>query len=244
MRGYEFRRGLGRAALAGMLAGVLAGCDGKSPPPAEPAAGPTGTVAPSGVTATASPTPARPSGTPSATPRRTGTGTGAVGEPTRPSPRPPVRTPKRPASHDPTEDITDLVPTTTGLRLNRPVAGVRHGELVVRIRNNGPEPVWKLTFTVEVPESMSADGGDWAGCSRLQSRRAGFPAGAECGKGYLGPGESRVFRLGMKSPAAKDGSDSLISRWLVDVWSAGDRSEYCRDRRPDDNRKMFNVYRA
>jgi hypothetical protein len=144
---------------------------------------------------------------------------------------------------DPVRDITDLSPSTRGLRLRRPVNGVRHGELVLAIRNNGPAPVPRLMFTVEVPESMSADGGDWAGCTPLVSRKPGFPAGAKCDKGHLGVGESRSFRLGVRSPAAADGADSRISRWLSDVWSAGQHDEYCQDAAPEDNRKIFSVYR-
>jgi hypothetical protein len=147
------------------------------------------------------------------------------------------------AAVDPVRDITDLTPTTRGLRLAKAVNGVRHGELVLVIRNNGPAPVPRLMFTVEVPESMLADGGDWTGCTPLLSRKPGFPAGAKCDKGYLGVGESRTFRLGMRSPAAADGADSRISRWLTDVWSAGERDEYCQDAAPEDNRKIFSVYR-
>ena len=120
--------------------------------------------------------------------------------------------PRLPASFDPTRDITDLTPLTRGLRLARPVDGVRHGELVLTIRNNGPAPVRRLMFTVEVPESMSADGGDWAGCTPLVSAKPGYPAGAKCDKGYLAAGRSRSFRLGMKSAAHEDGSDSRVSR--------------------------------
>jgi hypothetical protein len=149
----------------------------------------------------------------------------------------------KPAAVDPMHDITDLTPSTRGLRMAKPVNGVRHGELVLVIRNNGPAPVPRLMFTVEVPESMSADGGDWAGCTPLVSRKPGFPAGAKCDKGQLGVGESRSFRLGMRSPAAEDGADSRVSRWLTDVWSAGAHNEYCQDAAPEDNRKIFSVYR-
>lgn len=144
---------------------------------------------------------------------------------------------------DPMKDITDLTPSTRGLRLATPVNGVRHGELVLTIRNNGPAPVPRLMFTVELPESMSADGGDWTGCTPLASMKRGFPAGSKCDKGYLGAGEFRSFRLGVKSPAAQDGNDSRVSRWLTDVWSAGERDEYCQDAAPEDNRKIFSVYR-
>lgn len=37
--------------------------------------------------------------------------------------------------------LADLTPDTEGLRLGHPVNGIRHGELVVTIRNNGPAPV-------------------------------------------------------------------------------------------------------
>jgi hypothetical protein len=144
---------------------------------------------------------------------------------------------------DPVRDITDLTPSTRGLRLGPPVNGVRQGELVLVIRNNGPAPVPRLMFTVEVPESMTADGGDWAGCTPLLSRKPGFPAGAKCEKGPLGVGETRMFRLGMKSPASADSADSRVSRWLTDVWSAGKHNEYCQDAAPEDNRKIFSVYR-
>jgi hypothetical protein len=169
-------------------------------------------------------------------------GRAAGGEPTADAASAGV--PDRPAdSFDPVRDITDLTPTTRGLRLGKPVNGVRHGELVLTIRNNGPAPVRRLMFTVEVPESMSADGGDWAGCTPLASMKPGFPAGSKCDKGYLGVGEAREFRLGIRSPAALDGADSRVSRWLTDVWSAGDRDEYCQDAAPEDNRKIFSVYR-
>jgi hypothetical protein len=144
---------------------------------------------------------------------------------------------------NPLHDITDLSPSTRGLRFGAPANGIRHGELVLLIRNNGPAPVPRLMFTVEVPESVTADGGDWTGCTPLLSRKPGFPAGAKCEKGYLGVGESRTFRLGMRSPAAADGADSRVSRWLTDVWSAGERGEYCQDAAPEDNRKIFSVYR-
>jgi hypothetical protein len=147
------------------------------------------------------------------------------------------------ATFDPMRDITDLSPSTRGLRLSKPVNGVRHGELVLTVRNNGPAPVRRLMFTVEVPEGMSADGGDWAGCTPLASMKPGFPAGSKCDKGYLGPGRSREFRLGVRSPAALDGADSRVSRWLTDVWSAGERDEYCPDAAPEDNRRIFSVYR-
>jgi hypothetical protein len=144
---------------------------------------------------------------------------------------------------DPVRDITDLAATTRGLRLGPPLNGVRHGELVLVVRNNGPAPVPRLIFTVEVPASMSADGGDWAGCTSLVSRKPGFPAGAKCEKGQLGVGETRTFRLGMKSPSSADQADSRVSRWLTDVWSAGDHDEFCQDAAPQDNRKIFSVYR-
>jgi hypothetical protein len=166
----------------------------------------------------------------------------AAGNP--PVDAPSASLPHRPAdSVDPTRDITDLTPSTRGLRLAKPVNGVRHGELVLTIRNNGPAPVPRLMFTVELPESMSADGGDWAGCSPLASMKPGFPAGSKCDKGNLDVGQSRSFRLGVKSPAAQDGNDSRVSRWLTDVWSAGERDEYCQDAAPEDNRKIFSVYR-
>lgn len=177
-------------------------------------------------------------------------GCGAVGTPggaTRaPSPAKVTASagqPELPPSFDPARDITDLTPITRGLRLGEPVNGMRHGELVLTIRNNGPAPVSRLMFTVEVPESMSADGGDWAGCTPLASTKAGYPAGSKCDKGYIAAGQSRVFHLGMKSPADKDGSDSRVSRWLTDVWSAGEQDEQFNDLAPEDNRKIFSVYR-
>ncbi|GIG86156.1 hypothetical protein [Plantactinospora endophytica] len=236
--------------LAATLTVALAGCGSERTPPAGPVgaptvtAGPTGVPTPTGVPAT--PTAETGTGAPATTaptgPAR-GTG-GAVTTPRRPTPARPAGTPRPPASYDPEEDITDLSAQTPGLRLRAPVNGIRHGDVTVTIRNNGPNPVWGLTFVVEVPESMTADGGDWSGCTPLRSRKAGFPAWSECDKGYLAPGQSRVYRLGMKSPAAKDGADSPISRWLVDVWSGGKRGEQYRDSGPDDNRRFFLVYRA
>ena len=155
----------------------------------------------------------------------------------------PPEAPRLPATFDPVRDITDLTPYTSGLRLAKPVDGMRHGLLVLTIRNNGPAPVRRLMFTVEVPESMSADGGDWAGCTPLVSAKVGYPAGSKCDKGYLAAGQSRTFRLGMKSAAREDGSDSRVSRWLTDVWSAGEWGEQLNDRAPEDNRKIFSVYR-
>jgi hypothetical protein len=113
----------------------------------------------------------------------------------------------------------------------------------VTVTNNGPNPVWGLRFTVELPESFSADGGDWAGCTRLKSTRAGYPAGSICDKGYVAPGKSRTFRLGVKSPAVEDRADSTVSRWLVDVVSAGPKGTFYRDRAPEDNRYIFSITR-
>ncbi|MBF9131213.1 hypothetical protein I0C86_19930 [Plantactinospora sp. S1510] len=230
-------------ALAGAMAMGLAGCGADAAPTGAPATTGVPTVVPSADSGTSSPNTAEPTaGESSAPPGEDGSGSATV--PGRTAPGRPTGTPKPPASYDPAEDITDLVAQTNGLRLNRPVDGVRHGELVVTIRNSGPEPVWGLTFTVEVPESMAADGGDWSGCSRLRSTRAGNPAGAKCEKGYLAPGQSRGYRLGIQSPATKDGADSPVSRWLVDVWSAGQRGQHYRDLGPDDNSRIFLVDRA
>ncbi|GAA3754830.1 hypothetical protein GCM10022225_44510 [Plantactinospora mayteni] len=230
--------------LAAALTVALAGCGSD----AAPTAGPSGTPTVTGVPVTPTGVPATPAGesspataAPTGAPRTSGTG---ATTPRRPAPARSTGMPKPPASYDPAEDITDLSAQTPGLRLRAPVNGVRHGDVTVTIRNTGPQPVWGLTFIVEVPESMTADGGDWSGCTPLRSKRVDFPAGSKCEKGYLAPGESRVYRLGMKSPAAKDGADSLISRWLVDVWSGGKRGEIYRDLGPDDNRRIFLVYRA
>ncbi|MEO3929009.1 hypothetical protein ABGB07_34890 [Micromonosporaceae bacterium B7E4] len=232
------------ALLAAALTVALAGCGSDAAPTAAPSGTPTVTAGPTGVPAT----PVGETGTtgpatvePTGPPRKSGTG---ANTPRRPAPARPAGTPKPPASYDPAEDITDLSAQTPGLRLKAPVGGVRHGDLTVTVRNTGPQPVWGLTFIVEVPASMTADGGDWSGCTPLRSTRVGFPAGSKCEKGYLAPGESRVYRLGMKSPAAKDGADSPISRWLVDVWSGGERGDIYRDLGPDDNRRIFLVYRA
>ncbi|HEY0698727.1 MAG TPA: hypothetical protein VGD43_13070, partial [Micromonospora sp.] len=220
------------------LMGVSAGCGrpggGDAAAPAtESGTSGAATTAPAGSAADPTPTPTGtvPSGaSPSAT--------------RKPASPKPGGTPKQPASFDPSRHITDLVTTTTGLRLGKPVDGIRHGELVVTVRNAGPYPVWHLTMTVEVPESMTADGGDWAGCTRLASTRAGFPAGSKCDKGYLGVGQTRVFHLRMKSPASKDSADSRVSRWIADTWSGDGRSAIYRDRDPHDNRRIFLVYRA
>ncbi|MBE1491584.1 hypothetical protein [Plantactinospora soyae] len=235
------RLAVSAVAVAGAVVLGLTGCGADPAPAGAPATG-VPTVTPSADTATGDPSAEPTSETSSAPPRGDG------GEATSvPRPPAPVRTtgaPKPPASYDPAKDITDLVAQTDGLRLNRPVSGIRQGELVVTIRNKGPEPVWGLTFVVEMPASMTASGGDWTGCSPLRVSRAGFPAGSKCEKGYLAPGQSRVYRLGVKSPAAKDGADSPEARSLVDVWSAGQKGETYRDLGPDDNRRIFSVYRA
>lgn len=139
--------------------------------------------------------------------------------------------------------LADLTPDTDGLRLGRPVNGIRHGELIVTIRNNGPVAVPEVYFSVEVPESMRRGAGDWAGCTDLISHRPGFPAGAICRKGPLAPGQTVTFRLGMTSPASQDGADSRISRWLIDAWAGGPDGERTPDARPQDNRRIFSVYR-
>lgn len=139
--------------------------------------------------------------------------------------------------------LADLTPDTEGLRLGHPVNGIRHGELVVTIRNNGPAPVQQVYFSVEVPESMRQGTGDWAGCSELVSRQAGFPAGAICRKGPLAPGQTATFRLGMTSPASQDGADSRISRWLIDAWAGGPGGDRTPDAHPEDNRRIFSIYR-
>lgn len=240
----------GRAAamvvvLAGAMVGGLAGCGVDEAPSGAPVTtgAPTASGGPAATPSTGAgadpPSAAKPT---AVTPG--GTGGRTAGVPSLPASTRPSGTPKPPVSYDPAEDITDLVTQTTGLRLDRPVDGIRHGELVVTVHNRGPEPVWGLTFIVEVPESMTADGGDWSGCTPLRSKQSGFPAGAKCAKGYLAPGRSRTFRLGMKSPAAEDGADSLQSRWLVDVWSGGKDDAFYRDLGPDDNRRIFLVYRA
>ncbi|MFD0743651.1 hypothetical protein ACFQ1L_18915 [Phytohabitans flavus] len=185
---------------------------------------------------------AAPTTPPAATPPATAPATTRPPATRKPAATPSLSTPstpRPPASYDPERDLTDLVATTKGLVLERPVDGVRHGNLIVTIINNGPHPVWDMTFIVELPESMSAAGGDWAGCTRLRSTKAGFPAGSKCVKGYLAPGKSRTFRLGVSSPAAKDGDDSLVSRWLVDVWNG----EVYSDLDPTDNRRIFSVTR-
>lgn len=174
----------------------------------------------------------------------------AAPSPSPPEPGPPTGSPavgasSPPAAGAPSADpgVADLTPDTDGLRLARPVNGIRHGELVVTIRNNGPAPVRRLHFSVEVPESMSRDTGDWAGCTDLVSHRVGFPAGAICEKGPLASGETATFRLGMTSPAARDGADSRISRWLIDVWAAEPGGGRTPDAHPEDNRRIFSVYR-
>lgn len=139
--------------------------------------------------------------------------------------------------------LADLTADTDGLRLGRPVSGIRHGELVVTIRNNGPVAVPQVYFSVEVPESMRRGAGDWAGCTDLISHRPGFPAGAICRKGPLAPGRTVTYRLGMTSPASQDGADSRISRWLVDTWAGGPDGERTPDARPQDNRRIFLVHR-
>ncbi|RKR90468.1 hypothetical protein BDK92_4841 [Micromonospora pisi] len=221
------------AATLGATVTLLgAGC---SATPGNAAGTPTGTPT-AGATVSVSPTPAAtpdpaPSA-PSATPGRTAS-------------RPATVAPSRgPVQYDPARNPTDLAALTDGLVLGRPVNGVRHGELVVTIRNNGPFPVERLIFTVELPESVSADGGDWTGCDELRSRQDGYPAGSKCDKGRLGAGETRVYRLGVQTPAAEDGNDSQISRWLVDVWSSGPHDEMHRDSVPENNRRIFRVTRS
>ncbi|WP_326560707.1 hypothetical protein [Micromonospora sp. NBC_01796] len=234
--GGRWRAALVTAALGGGLLLAAVGCGSAS----EPATGGTG----GGTVPTATATIAPPTAPPTTSPETAA----PTGTPTKPVTRTPSRpaTPatKPPAGYDPARDFTDLVPQTPGLTLDRPVNGVRHGELVVTIRNNGPFPVARLIFTVELPASMSADGGDWAGCDQLRSRQDGFPAGSKCDKGALGAGESRVYRLGVKSPSAEDNNDSTISRWLVDAWSAGPQGEMYRDTAPEDNRRIFRVTRS
>lgn len=211
-----------------LAAAAMTGCDAAGEAAKAPDGG-AGGAAPAVTTPAADPTTAPPATAP-------------------PTAAPPVvakpkATPPPPASFDPARDITDLVPNTPGLVLQKPIDGVRHGRLAVTVTNNGPHPVWGLTFSVELPESVSADGGDWAGCTPLRSREAGYPAGSICAKGYLAPGKSRTFQLGVKSPAAKDGADSTVSRWLIDVWSGGKAGAQHRDRAPDDNRKIFSITR-
>ncbi|GAB3799972.1 hypothetical protein [Micromonospora zhanjiangensis] len=167
-----------------------------------------------------------------------------IGRPVTPARPKSTGTPKQPASFDPARDITDLITQTSGLRLAKPVGGIRHGELTVTIRNAGPNPLWHLTMIIEVPASMTADGGDWAGCTRLAQTKAGFPAGSKCDKGYLAAGQSLVLHFRMKSPASMDAADSRESRWLVDAWSGDGREMMYRDGGPDDNRRIFMVYRA
>ncbi|WP_329107842.1 hypothetical protein OG792_05210 [Micromonospora sp. NBC_01699] len=151
---------------------------------------------------------------------------------TRAPSRPAATGARPPAGFDPARDLTDLEALTDGLTLGRPVNGVRHGELVLTIRNNGRFPVSRLMFTVELPASVSADGGDWSGCDTLRSRQDGYPAGSKCDKGFLAAGESRVYRLGVSSPSSEDNNDSTISRWLTDTWSAGPKGEMHPDTAP------------
>jgi len=221
---------LGAALLAAV---AMTGCDASGETPEAPDGG-AGGAAPAVTTPAADPTTAPPTTAPP---------TAAPPTTAPPAARKPRTTPPPPASFDPARDITDLAASTPGLVLREPVDGVRHGRLAVTITNNGPNAVWGLTFSVELPESVSADGGDWGGCTPLGSREAGYPAGSICAKGYLAPGRSRTFQLGVKSPAAKDGADSTVSRWLVDVWSGGKGGAQYRDRAPDDNRKIFSITR-
>lgn len=224
---------LGAALLTLATGAALTACGTTSAPPA--AGGGGGGAVPAPVASTTSP-PATTTPTTKAPTTKAPT-TKAPKAPKKPT------APRPPAGYDPARDITDLVPQTKGLVLGKPVQGVRHGELVVTITNNGPHPVWGLTFVVELPESLTADGGDWAGCTSLKSTKAGYPAWSECAKGYLAAGASKTYRLGVQSPASKDNADSPISRWLVDVWSGGKDGATYNDAAPDDNRRIFSVTR-
>lgn len=222
--------------VAGLaLAATLTACTDDAVPPVGTAPPATGTAAasvPATVPPTAPPTPSEtartvraPMGSAPAGP----SGPVGVRPPHQAVPRGQASIPPTPRGYDPARHLTHLTVHTDGLVLKRPVGGVRHGTLVVTIRNTGRHAVWGLRFNVEVPESMSADGGDWSGCTRLASTRTGYPAGSQCRKGYLAAGASRTFRLGMKSPASKDNSDSLVSRWMVYTWSGGPGDVRYRD---------------
>jgi hypothetical protein len=156
----------------------------------------------------------------------------------------PTTTPRPPRPANPDDAVTDLAVTTTGLRLDRPVRGIRHGALTVRVQNKGPAPAWQLRLVVEVPESMSGEGDGWSGCTRLKSHKVGFPAYSVCDKGFVAAGQTVTFGLGMSSPAAQDGADSPVSRWVVNVWSMDANGEPYRDGNSEDNRKIFSVFRA
>ncbi|MEJ3746589.1 hypothetical protein WEI85_28015 [Actinomycetes bacterium KLBMP 9797] len=224
---------LGGALLTVATGAALTACGAASTPPAAGGGGGGAAAAP---VVSATTAPAATEAPPAAAPK-------APATPTRPKKPAKPTTPRQPAGYDPARDITDLAAATTGLTLDKPVQGIRHGDLVVTITNNGPHPVWGLTFAVELPESMTADGGDWAGCTPLKSTEAGYPAGSECQKGYLAAGASKTYRLGVRSPASQDGADSTISRWLVDVWSGGRNGAIYNDAAPDDNRRFFQVTR-
>ncbi|MFD0820438.1 hypothetical protein ACFQ0D_19470 [Micromonospora zhanjiangensis] len=224
------------------LVAALTGCGSR---PKSTAGG--GAAGSPSASATATAAVTTPAGTPGPTGTATASGGGpasGIGRPVTPARPKSTGTPKQPASFDPARDITDLITQTSGLRLAKPVGGIRHGELTVTIRNAGPNPLWHLTMIIEVPASMTADGGDWAGCTRLAQTKAGFPAGSKCDKGYLAAGQSLVLHFRMKSPASMDAADSRESRWLVDAWSGDGREMMYRDGGPDDNRRIFMVYRA
>jgi len=93
--------------------------------------------------------------------------------PTTPPPSRPATTPKPPKSFGPDNTVTDIGIDTTGLALPKPVNGIRHGVLKVKVTNKGPSPVWRMVLSVEVPESFQAEGDGWAGCTKLRSTETG-----------------------------------------------------------------------
>jgi hypothetical protein len=216
------------ALVAAVIA--LGGCDGaaargQAGPSASPSVVSDGPqVTPSDVTITGSASPPAP-------------------PPSTTSPPAPA-TPRPPSSFGPANTVTDLAITTDGLALGKPVSGIRHGVLRVRVTNRGPSAVWNTMFTVEVPASVTSEGDGWSGCEKLRVNEAGLPAVARCYKGYIGVGQTKVFELGMRTPSAKDGADDPVSRNILNVWALTPAGADYSETNGEDNRKIFTVTRA
>ncbi|SBT47992.1 hypothetical protein [Micromonospora auratinigra] len=105
-----------------------------------------------------------------------------------------------PTTFGPNPYSTDLAVTASDLVLRPDADGSQVGTIEVRLRNLGDRVADNVDLSLDLPPSLVADGGGWAGC-RPDMPRLRPPS---CLWGSLGPHAEVTLRLGVRLPPNVD----------------------------------------